>query len=48
MEGLERVKKLFEQTNLKIDGVVLNNAKMNSSHYYSRYYTNSYYGEDLK
>ena len=48
MEGLERVQKLFEQTNLKIDGVILNNAKMNSSHYYSRYYTNSYYGEDLK
>lgn len=50
MEGLERVKKLFEQTNLKIDGVILNNAKMNSSHYYSRYYTSSYYNEngDLK
>ena len=50
MEGLERVKKLFEQTNLKIDGVILNNAKMNSSHYYSHYYTSSYYNEngDLK
>ncbi len=50
MEGLERVKKLFEQTNLKIDGVILNNAKMNSSHYYSKYYTSSYYNEngDLK
>lgn len=50
MEGLERVKKLLEQANLKIDGVILNNAKMNSSHYYSRYYTSSYYNEkgDLK
>ena len=50
MEGLERVKKLFEQTNLKIDGVILNNAKMSSSHYYSHYYTSSYYNEngDLK
>lgn len=50
MEGLERVKKLFEQTNLKIDGVILNNAKLNSSHYYSKYYTSSYYNEngDLK
>lgn len=46
MEGLERVKKLFEQTNLKIDGVILNNAKMNSSHYYSKYYTSSYYNEN--
>ena len=46
MEGLERVKKLFEQTNLKIDGVILNNAKMNSSHYYSKYYANNYYNEN--
>lgn len=43
MEGLERAKKLFEQSNLKIDGVILNNAKMNSNHYYSHYYTSSYY-----
>ena len=46
MENLERVKKLFDQSNLKINGVILNGA--NASHgYYSDYYTNDYYGDGV-
>lgn len=43
MENLERTKKIFEQANAKIDGIILNKVQANSSHYYSSYYT-EYYG----
>jgi len=42
MENLERVKKQFEQANLKIDGVILNKAQLEGNHYYNYYYTNDY------
>ena len=43
MENLERAKKLFEQANAKIDGVILNKAQTSGNHYYSYYYNNDYY-----
>ena len=46
MENLERAKKLFEQANSKIDGVILNKAVMNGNHYYSYYYNNEYYSNE--
>ena len=45
MENLERVKKLFDLNNLKIDGVIFNKARVQGNGYYSYYYTNSYYTE---
>ena len=48
MENLERVKKLFDQSNIKIDGVILNKAQVSGNGYYSYYYTNEYYGEGKK
>ena len=49
MESLERVKKLFDQSNLKINGVILNKALVSGkSGYYSYYYNNDYYGEGKK
>lgn len=48
MENLERVKKLFDQSNIKIDGVILNKAQVSGNSYYSYYYTNEYYGEGKK
>lgn len=48
MENLERVKKLFDQSNLKIHGVILNKAEVTGSSYYSYYYTNDYYGDGKK
>ena len=46
MENLERTKKLFEQANSKIDGVILNKAVMGGNHYYSYYYNNEYYSNE--
>lgn len=46
MENLERVKKLFDQSNLKINGVILNKAQVTGNGYYSYYYTNDYYTSD--
>lgn len=43
MENLERAKKQFEQANVKISGVILNKAQMESNGYYSYYYNNDYY-----
>lgn len=45
IENLNRVKKIFEQSNLKIDGVVINKAETKENSYYS-YYTNDYYYGD--
>lgn len=39
MENLTKVKKIFEQNNLKINGVVLNKAEVKGNSYYSYYYT---------
>ena len=48
MENLERVKKLFDQNNLKIDGVIFNKAQVQGNSYYSYYYSNEYYGDQIK
>ena len=48
MENLERVKKIFDQNNLKIDGVVFNKAQVQGNSYYSYYYSNEYYGDQVK
>ena len=48
MENLERVKKQFEQNNLKIDGVIVNKAQVSGNGYYSYYYSTSYYGDSKK
>lgn len=45
METLEKAKKLFDQANIKIDGVILNNVNNNKSNYYN-YYTNNYYSDE--
>lgn len=42
IEILERVKKVFETANSKIDGVIINKASVKGSSYYS-YYANDYY-----
>jgi Mrp family chromosome partitioning ATPase len=48
MENLERVKKLFDQNDIKINGVILNKAQMQGNGYYSYYYNNEYYGDGKK
>lgn len=47
MENLARVQKIFNQANLKINGVILNKVPMSSSRYYSYHYSYSSdnYGE---
>ena len=45
MEALEKAKKLFNQANIKIDGVILNNVNNSKNNYYS-YYTNNYYSDE--
>ena len=45
MEALEKAKKLFDQANIKIDGVILNNVNNIKSNYY-HYYTNNYYSDE--
>ena len=47
LENLEKVKKLFDQANIKIHGVVLNNVKTSKSNYYN-YYSEGYYTENDK
>lgn len=42
IESLDRAKKIFEQANIKIDGVIVNKVQTKSNSYYS-YYTNDYY-----
>ena len=42
MENLEKVKKLFEQNNLKINGVILNKAEVQGNSYYSYYYSDEH------
>lgn len=42
METLEKAKKIFEQANAKIAGVIVNKANVRGSSYHS-YYTNDYY-----
>lgn len=44
VEFLERVKKVFEQANKKITGVIINKTSAKDSNYYG-YYCNGYYGE---
>ena len=41
MENLTKVKKAFEQNNLKISGVVLNKAEVKGNNYYSYYYSDN-------
>lgn len=48
MENLERVKKLFDQANVKIGGVIFNKADVTGNGYYSYYYSDEYYGEQIK
>lgn len=48
MENLERLKKLFNQNNFKIDGIIFNKAKVKGNSYYSYYYSNEYYGDQIK
>ena len=43
MENLEKVKKLFEQNNIKISGVILNKAEVQGNSYYSYYYSDEKY-----
>lgn len=43
MENLEKVKKLFEQNNIKINGVILNKAQVQGNSYYSYYYSDEHY-----
>lgn len=43
MENLTKVKKIFEQNNLKINGVILNKAEVQGSSYYSYYYSDEHY-----
>lgn len=45
MENLEKVQKQFEQANLKINGVILNQVPIQGSSYYNYYYNSDYYGE---
>ena len=45
MENLERTKKLFEQANIKITGVVLNKFELTGS-YYNYYSVSNYYNSD--
>ena len=45
MENLEKAKKLFDQANIKIDGVILNKVNCNKRSYYN-YYNSHYYTED--
>ena len=42
MENLDRAKKIFDQSNVKIAGVVVNKVQRKEHSYYS-YYTNEYY-----
>ena len=48
MENLERVKKLFDQSGIKIDGVIFNKAQISGNSYYSYYYSEDYYGDPSK
>ena len=43
MENLAKVKKLFEQNNIKINGVILNKAEVQGNSYYSYYYSDEHY-----
>ena len=43
MENLEKLKKLFEQNNIKISGVILNKAEVQGNGYYSYYYSDEHY-----
>lgn len=47
IELLGKVKKIFENANSKISGVVINKAKVSGSSYQS-YYTNDYYSKDVE
>ena len=42
-ENLERTKKLFDQANKKINGVVINKAQTKQNSYYSYYTNDDYY-----
>lgn len=45
-ENLARVKKTFDQSNIRIGGVIVNKAQTKGNSYYSSYYTNDYYYRD--
>lgn len=42
-ENLERTKKMFEQANIKISGVIINKAQTKQNSYYSYYTNDDYY-----
>lgn len=48
IENLERVKKQFDQAGVKIGGVIVNKADVSGNGYYSYYYSNEYYGDQIK
>ena len=48
IESLERTKKLFDQSGIKISGVIVNKVPTSTKGYYSYYYTNDYYGYGSK
>lgn len=45
MENLEKAKKQFEQANIKINGVILNQVPAHGSGSYNYYYNSDYYGD---
>lgn len=47
-ENLDRTKKIFEQANIKIGGVILNKVQTKQSSYYSYYTNDDYYKKDKK
>lgn len=50
IENLEKAKKQFEQANIKISGVILNQFPVQGkgNGYFNYYYNSEYYGEDTK
>ena len=47
-ENLDRTKKIFEQANIKIGGVILNKVQTKQNSYYSYYTKDDYYKKDNK
>lgn len=47
MENLEKVKREFEKANAKITGVIINKFEAPGNKYYSYYYNDEYYGDQV-